>query len=217
VAQFPTTGERPKVDGIDPNIFAARLDRFCGPAAAYVVDAGQHTWFVGQSIGLHSGQRFVTSTGLHACGTSIPAAVAAALCLKRPIVAIAGDGAIQLNIQELATVIRERLPIKFVIINNRAHGSVRQFQVEFLAGRYHAAVWGLAHPQLQAVFEAYGIASRQISSPNEIDDALEWLWRQSDQAQMLEVMIDTAIEVSPAVPFGRQISSMVPSTQGAPR
>ena len=217
VVQFPTTGERAATNGIDPNHFAAHMERFCGPAAAFVVDAGQHTWFVGQSLGLSSGQRFVTSTGLHACGTAIPAAIAAALCLKRPVVAIAGDGAIQLNIQELATVVREKLPIKTVIINNRAHGSVRQFQVEFLAGRYHGAVWGLAHPDLQAVFTAYGIASRKISSPNEIDDALEWLWREPGQAQMLEVMIDTAIEVSPSVPFGRQISAMVPSVQGAPR
>jgi acetolactate synthase I/II/III large subunit len=217
VAKFPTTGERSTVQGIDPNCFAARMGRYCGSAGAFVVDAGQHTWFVGQSLGLRSGQLFVTSTGLHACGTAIPAAIATALCLRRTVVAIAGDGAIQLNIQDLATIAREHLPVKTVIINNHAHGSVRQYQVEFVHGRYHGAVWGLADPDFQAVFSAYGIRSRRIASPNEIDDGLDWLWRQPDLAQMLVIVIHTEIQVSPSVPFGRQLSAMVPSAPGAPR
>jgi acetolactate synthase-1/2/3 large subunit len=217
VSLYPTTGERAPGSGIDPNRFAARLGSHCRSAAAYVVDAGQHTWFVGQSLVLEAGQRFVTSTGLHACGTSIPAAIGAAMYLKRSIVLIAGDGSIQLNIQDLATIVRENLPIKTVIINNRAHGSVRQFQVEATAGRYHAAVWGLAEPDLGAVFSAYGIAARRISSPDEVEEALEWLWREPDRPGMLEVMIDTDIEVRPSVPFGRQISAMVPRVQAGPR
>jgi acetolactate synthase-1/2/3 large subunit len=217
VAAFPTVAEQPPMDGIDPNYFAGRLGVHSQDAAAYVVDAGQHTWWVGQSLPLGAHQRFLTSTGLHACGTALPGAIAAALCLQRPVVLVAGDGAIQLNIQDLATIDRERLPVKTVILNNGAHGSVRQFQVEAVQGRHHAAVWGLSEVNFPAVFQAYGVPARRIERPSQIEDALAWLWANPAQAQMLEVVIDTDLLVRPAVAFGRQISAMSPSVQGAPR
>ncbi len=217
IATFPTTAERAKVKGIDPNCFMADLARYSYGASAYVVDAGHHTWFAAQSLVLQTNQRFISSTGLHACGTAIPAAVATALHFRRPVVAIVGDGSVQLNIQDLATVTREALPIKTVIMNNSAHGSVRQLQSEISAGRYHAAVWGLATVDHSAVFAAYGVPSRRIVSPDEVEDALEWLWKTPEQAQMLDVVFDTAIDVSPVVPFGRQLSAMLPKVQGGCR
>ncbi|MDW5265512.1 MAG: thiamine pyrophosphate-binding protein [Edaphobacter sp.] len=210
IEMFPSTGEREAVDGIDPNEFIERLGLHSGEACAYVVDAGHHTWFAAQSLKLRTGQRFVSSTGLHSCGTALPAAMATAFHYRQPVVAIVGDGSVQLNIQELATIMRERLPVKTVILNNSAHGSVRQLQTLITAKRYHASVWGLSNVDHVAVFSAYGVPSRRITSPAEIDEALKWLWEDKGQAQMLDVAFDTSIDVSPTVPFGRQISAMEP-------
>jgi acetolactate synthase-1/2/3 large subunit len=209
-ASMPTNAEQPEMDGINPNHLASQLGLHSRRAAAYVADAGQHTWWLGQSIALESHQRLITSTGLHACGTSIPAAIAASLNLKRPVVVVAGDGGIQLNIQDLVTIIREKLAVKFLIMNNRAHGSVRQFQVDAMDSRFHAAVWGLAHPDFQEVFKGYGIPGKRITRGDEIGAALDWLWEETNQPRMVEAMIDTDLLVRPYVPFGRQLSAMSP-------
>ena len=82
-----------------------------------------------QSLELTAEQRFMTSGGMGAMGFALPAAIGAA-CARpgQPIVMIAGDGGFQLNIQELQTVVRNQLPLKMIILNNRCHGMVRQFQ-----------------------------------------------------------------------------------------
>ena len=214
-SRFPDTGERAPTAAIDPNGFFSRFGDLSGAAATFCVDAGQHTWFCAQSLRLRSGQRLVSSTGLWAMGTAIPAAIGAGLATGRPAVAIVGDGAVQLNIQDLATAVQARVALKVVVIDNGAHGMVRQFQSEFLEGRHHATLWGYHVPDLVRIFAAYGLDARTVADPSEIDDALAWLWSDPMRPLMLRVITDAAINVAPSVPFGRQLQHMRPAHAGS--
>ena len=129
-----------------------------------------------QSLELRDRQRFVTSGGMGAMGFGLPAAIGAAVAAGAPVVAIAGDGGFQLNIQELQTVAELELPLKIVVLDNGGHGMVRQFQESYFDGRYQSTVWGYSAPDFERVARAYGIEAATISSPAEVGDALDALW-----------------------------------------
>ena len=181
-------------------------------AAVYTVDVGQHQMWAAQSLELYEGQRFLTSGGMGAMGFALPAAIGAAFATdkKKPIVAIAGDAGFQLSIQELQTVVRNRLPIKIVVINNRCHGMTRQFQETYFEGRYQATVWGYDTPDFVKVGQAYGIEGAMIEETKEIEGALQSLWRDPLKPYLLEVMVDTYTNVYPKMAFGKPISEMEP-------
>ena len=102
-------------------------------AGAYLVDVGQHQMWAAQSIEVAPGQRWLTSGGMGSMGFALPAAIGAVTAVdSRPVVVIAGDGGFQCNLQELQTIIRNKMPVKIVVMNNRAHGMVRQFSAELL-------------------------------------------------------------------------------------
>ena len=144
-------------------------------------------------------------------GFGLPASIGAALSAKgHPVVVIAGDGGFQCNIQELQTVWRLKLPLKMVVVNNQCHGMVRQFQESYFEGRYYSTYWGYSAPAFTRVAAAYGIESMAVAEPDGVDSAIEWLWRDPAQPQLLEVMIDTFSNSYPKVAFGRAISEMEP-------
>jgi acetolactate synthase I/II/III large subunit len=121
---------------------------------------------------------------------------------------IAGDGAFQLNIQELQTVVRNRLPLKVVVVDNGSHGSVRQLQEQVFDGRYPSTVDGYDAPDFARVAEVYGIESAAVSSPDEVEEALRWLWRDPTRPSLLHLVIPMELNVYPNVPFGASISTM---------
>ncbi len=147
-------------------------------------------------------------------GFALPAAVGAAFASPgRPVVMIAGDGGFQLNLQELQTVGRDRLPIKMVVVNNRCHGMVRQFQQSYFEARYQSTLVGYSAPDFAAVAAAYGIASRSVEDPAEARGALDDLWRDPAEPYLLEVMVDTFTNAYPKLAFGRPITEMEPLAQ----
>src|SRR5205085_12427589 len=154
------------------------------------------------------GQRFVVALGLGSCGFGLPAGVGICVGSGRPVVVIAGDGAFQFNVQELQTVVRNRLPLKIVIVDNQSHGSVRQLQEEVFGGRYPATVEGYDAPDFARLAEAYGIESTAVAEPDEVEEALRWLWRDPSRPSLLHVLIPMELNVYPNVPFGASISTM---------
>jgi acetolactate synthase-1/2/3 large subunit len=205
---WPDTAELRDVQGINPNQLMHLL---AGPAAAYVTDVGQHQMWAAQSLELSEGQRFITSGGMGAMGSGLPLAIGAALANPgRPIVLIAGDGGFQLNIQELQTVVRNSLPLKIVVLNNRSHGMVRQFQETYFDQRYVSTLWGYSAPSFVAVAEAYGVAGRAAQSAEDLGEAIEWLWADPKQPALLEVPIDQRANVYPKIAFGRPLTEMEP-------
>jgi len=204
--RWPDTGELPNLQGINPNRLMHRL---AGPSA-YVADVGQHQMWAAQSLELGPDQRFLTSGGMGAMGSGLPLAVGACIATDAPVVLVAGDGGFQLNLQELQTVVRNGLPLKIVILNNRSHGMVRQFQESYFEGRYQSTCWGYSAPDFVAVAAAFGIGAGRADSEHELSDAIESMWRDPSSPYLLEVAIDTAANAYPKIAFGHPISEMEP-------
>jgi acetolactate synthase-1/2/3 large subunit len=212
--RWPDTAELRDVKGINPNDFMHRLAERSGRASAYVADVGQHQMWAAQSLELGPDQRFLTSGGMGAMGFALPAAIGVAHAFPgRPVVMIAGDGGFQLNLQELQTVVRDHLPIKMVVINNRCHGMVRQFQQSYFEERYRSTLWGYSAPDFSRVAEAYGIAGRTLDDPAAVPEALDQLWGDPEAPGLLQVMIDTFANAYPKLAFGRPISAMEPDAE----
>ena len=212
-ATWPDTGELPDVPGINPNAFMHQLSGhiMARGVAAYVTDVGQHQMWAAQSLEIGEDQRFLTSGGMGSMGFGLPAAIGAALVSDgRAVVLVAGDGGFQSNLQELETVARNHLPVKMVIINNGCHGMVRQFQESYFDGRYQSTLWGYSAPDFARVSTAYGIDAHTVADPAEVEDAIEWLWRDPSKPQLLQVMVDTYANAYPKIAFGRPLTEMEP-------
>jgi acetolactate synthase-1/2/3 large subunit len=205
--RWPDTGELPGIEGTNPNQVIHQLAH--PSASAYVADVGQHQMWAAQSVELQGEQRFLTSGGMGAMGSGLPLAVGAAIESGVPVVSINGDGGIQLNIQELQTLARNQLPVKVVVLNNGAHGMVRQFQESYLEGRYQSTVWGYSAPDFVAVAAAYGIPGRQVTAPDEVEGAIAEMWAH-EGPYMLEVAIEMEANAYPKIAFGYPISEMEP-------
>jgi acetolactate synthase-1/2/3 large subunit len=207
---WPDTEELKQVPGVNPNKFMHALSAVSSRAAVYVSDVGQHQMWAAQSLELASDQHFVTSGGMGAMGFGLPAAIGAAFATTKPVVMIAGDGAFQLNIQELQTVARNRLPLKLVVLNNRCHGMVRQFQESYFEGRYQSTYWGYSAPDFARVAQAYEIRSGTLSQVADVKKMLAELWQVPMEPYLLQVMIDTMANAYPKIAFGHPITEMEP-------
>ncbi|MCX6905876.1 MAG: thiamine pyrophosphate-binding protein [Verrucomicrobia bacterium] len=210
-AEWPDAWETAGVAGINPNQFMHSLSRASSAACAYVVDVGQHQMWAAQSLELAESQRFLTSGGMGAMGFALPAAVGAAFARPdEPVVVLAGDGGFQCNIQELQTIQRNQLPLKIVVLNNQCHGMVRQFQESYFDSRYQSTLWGYSAPDFAKVAAAFGLESRRLEAPDQVDEALRWLWSKPRQPMLLEVAIATSANVYPKMAYGRPITEMEP-------
>lgn len=202
------------VTGINPNVFMHQLSAASGLAAAYLVDVGQHQMWAAQSIEVTAGQRWLTSGGMGSMGFALPAAVGAAVSLApRPVVVIAGDGGFQCNIQELQTIVRNRLPVKIVVINNHCHGMVRQFQQSYFKECYQSTLWGYDTPDFVQVAEAYGIKGFRVGNRDMVESGLRMLWEDPDAPALIEVVVDTLTNVYPKIAFGRPLTEMEPDAK----
>lgn len=203
--------ELKNVKGINPNKFMHAVSQASKESIGYSVDVGAHQMWAAQSTEIVKNQFFITSAGMGAMGYALPAAIGLSLaCEKKPVVVIVGDGCLQMNIQELQTVIRNKLPIKIIVLNNQSLGMIRQFQDSYFDSRYQSTYWGYSAPNFEVVAEAYGIQAKTISQENEITQALDWLWADKDQPSLLQVMIEPSLHVYPKIAFGRRITDMEP-------
>ena len=199
--------------GINPNIFMHLLSNKSKKAKVYLADVGSHQMWAAQSLELYNDQQFLTSGGMGAMGFSLPAGIGASVALnKKPVIVLVGDGCMQINIQELQTIVRNKLPIKIVVLNNRTLGMIRQFQDSYFESRYQSTYWGYDAPNFAKVAIAYGIDAKTIENMNEIENAIDWFWSKEneDQPQLLQVMIDPHTNTYPKIAFGRPITEMEP-------
>jgi len=199
------------ITGINPNIFIHKLAQMSQLAKVITADVGNNQMWCAQSFELNRNQLFLTSGGMGAMGYSLPAAIGATITMgNAPVVAIAGDGGFQINIQELQTIRRNNLPVKIVILNNHCLGMIRQFQDSYFNSCYQSTVWGYDAPDFSLLAKAYGIDSYSISLPEEIEIGVGKLWENSTQPFLLEVMIDIYTNVYPKIMFGNPITKMEP-------
>jgi acetolactate synthase-1/2/3 large subunit len=175
--------------------------------AIMVSDVGQNQMWEAQYY-LHQKYRgLITSGGLGTMGYALPAAVGAQVgCPDEQVWVTVGDGGIQMNIQELATVVQERLPLKIAIINNSYLGMVRQWQQIFFGRRYSGTP--ITGPDYLKLADAYGIAAFRVTTKSDVVPTLAKA-RQTDGPVLIEFKVVDEENVYPMVPAGGSISKML--------
>ena len=210
-SKYPT---RSKVDApstaLEPNRLMEMLSQHADEGDVVCLDVGQHQMWAAQSFRLKKWQRLLISGGMGAMGFALPAAIGAVFSAQdsRGIV-IAGDGGIQVNIQELDLVAQHRLPIKIVVFNNGCLGMVRQFQDLYFDGRRQSTVLGYSCPDLLKVAEAYGIKSYQIDSWQDAETTFAQALAGNEPA-FINITLELATEVNPKLVVNRPIEDMLP-------
>lgn len=201
--------ELTKISGINPNVFIHELSKASGRSKAFIADVGNNQMWCAQSLELTRNQMFLTSGGMGAMGYALPAAIGASITLgNEPVVAISGDGGFQINIQELQTIVRNKLPVKIVIMNNHCLGMIRQFQDSYFNSCYQSTVWGYNAPSFTKLAAAYGIGSFSIDKTDEIPAGLLKLWEDQAKPFLLDVSIDVHTNVFPKMMFGSPLTEM---------
>jgi acetolactate synthase I/II/III large subunit len=199
--------------GINPNVLIHQLSQSSKSAAGFIADVGSHQMWAAQSLEISENQFFLTSGGMGAMGFALPAAVGASIARQnKPVVVIIGDGCMQLNIQELQTIVRNKLPIKIIVLNNRSLGMIRQFQDSYFESRYQSTYWGYDAPNFEKIAQAYNILSKTVEHTGELVNAFDWLWEGENAylPMLLQIMIDPNTNAYPKIAFGRPITEMEP-------
>ncbi|HRG57645.1 MAG TPA: thiamine pyrophosphate-binding protein [Bacteroidia bacterium] len=210
--EWPDTEEL-KPNGINPNKLMHTLSSASQLAAGYLADVGSHQMWSAQSLEILNHQFFLTSGGMGAMGFALPASIGASIALnKKPVVVILGDGCMQLNIQELQTIVRNKLPIKIIVLNNQTLGMIRQFQDSYFESRYQSTYWGYDTPDFTKVAEAYGLKAQTVSKQEQLKEVFDWIWNEQNvnDPVLIQVMIDPHTNTYPKIAFGRPITEMEP-------
>ena len=144
-------------------------------------------------------------------GFGIPAAMGAKMgAPDRTVLMYSGDGGFQMNIQELETISRLRLPLKLVVMDNGSLGMVRQFQADYFGNRFQSTLWGYGAPDFCKLALAYGLDAREVSAESDVRDAINWLWSDPLAPALLRVHIDVTANAYPKMAFGKPITEMHP-------
>lgn len=176
--------------------------------AVVVTDVGQHQMWTAQMMPLERPRSWLTSGGLGTMGYGLPAGIGAHFAAPdRPVVVISGDGSIQMNIQELATAVQYKVPVKVVILNNYYLGMVRQWQEKFYEGRYSQSYME-AMPNFVKLAEAYGAAGFRVDKAKNLSATLKEAFATPGPA-VIEVVIPQSEGVFPMVPAGSAMHEML--------
>lgn len=166
-----------KLKGLDPiseNKWVEAISSLLPENALVSTDVGQNQVWVAQSFKVRQ-QQILFSGGHGTMGFSLPAAIGASLASGRSIVyAFTGDGGLMMNIQELQTVVRERLPLKIMLMNNESLGMIRHFQEMYFASNFVQTKpnHGYTVPDFVRIAEAYGIQARRVEKIEDFGDTL---------------------------------------------
>jgi acetolactate synthase-1/2/3 large subunit len=176
--------------------------------AIVAVDVGQHQMWTAQFYNFSRPRTCLSSSGLGSMGYGFPAAMGAQMAFPdRQVIAIVGDGGFQMTLNDLATVVQYRVPVKIAIINNRALGMVRQWQEIFFEKRYCDIDLDFA-PDFVKLAEAYGIRGTRVEHRTDVGDAVED-FLSDREPRLVDFWVDPAENVYPIVPPGASLAEMV--------
>jgi acetolactate synthase-1/2/3 large subunit len=184
-----------------------RLGELTDHQATYVADVGQHQMWLARHAGFRRPNSHLSSGGLGTMGYSVPAAMGAAL--GRPdheTWAVCGDGGFQMTVQELATLVQDRIPVKIALLDNKKLGMIRQWQEIVYAGNYHSS--NLLGPDFAKLADAYGIPCFRASRPQDVDAAIRGAQAVDGPALVWFETAETQ-NVFPMMPAGKGLSDLI--------
>lgn len=199
----------PKDDGLYPQYIIEQIWEVTKGDAMVVTDVGQHQMWAAQFYRCMYPRQFLTSGGLGTMGYGLPAAIGAQVARPdKPVFQIAGDGSIQMTIQELMPAVAHGLPLKIAIMNNQFLGMVRQWQELFWNRRY-SGVDIAAQPDFVKLAEAYGAVGIRIEKPEDVRAAIEKAMEITDRPTVMDFRIAREENVFPMIPAGQSIEEMM--------
>ena len=216
VARYPVVlpEYRAKEAPVNPYVFVEELFARLGEGEVVVTGDGTACVATFQAARLKRAQRLYSNSGSASMGWDLPAAIGACLASgRRRVVALAGDGSLQMNVQELATVAHHRLPVTLFVLNNRGYHSIRQTQRAYFPDNVVGCgeESGLSFPDVLRLAAAYGLPASRVGTHADLPAALEAALG-ADGPHVCEVVLDTEQPFAPkpssrALPDGRMVSA----------
>ncbi|MGZ8753908.1 MAG: biosynthetic-type acetolactate synthase large subunit, partial [Acidimicrobiia bacterium] len=214
---FPLHYDQQPDGPIKPQYVIEELNRQAGPDTIVVSGVGQHQMWASQYWKFTEPRKWINSGGLGTMGFAVPAAVGAKAGKPDELVyAIDGDGCFQMTPQELITASVEGIPIKVAILNNGAHGMVKQWQNLFYDGRLSAVDLGRDVPNYVKLAEAMGCIGLRAETPDEVGPTIEKSLSIDDRPVVVEFVTDTDEMVFPMVPAGGSNDDIILSREDMP-
>lgn len=193
---YPVVNDKQKNQNTPLNVygFIDYLSRNLPINSITVVANGSASVVGSQTYYIKDKDRFIMNCGLSSMGYDLPAAIGACIANNRkPVVCIAGDGSIQMNIQELQTIVTNKLPIKIIVINNEGYQQIRITQTNLFDANFVGVgpvSNDLSFPNFEKIAHAYGIPFKCCDNKNNLSDTINWM-NNSESCCMLEVVCDT--------------------------
>jgi acetolactate synthase-1/2/3 large subunit len=197
----------PQDGRLHPQFVIRQMSELLGGDAIIVSEVGQNQMWTAQHYCFKNPRTWITSGGLGTMGYGLPAAMGAHFARPDlPVFDVAGDGSIQMNIQEFGTISHNKIPVKIAILNNRFLGMVRQWQELFYDRRY--SFTELPPVEFVKIANAYGIEGVKVESPDEVMPALKSAL-DCDGPFVMDFRIEREENVFPMVPAGAAINEMI--------
>ncbi len=207
--QYPLTYHASQEGRIMPQYIIEKLSEITQGNIIITTEVGQNQMWAAQHFIYKKPRTFISSGGLGTMGYGFPAAIGAAVGNPgKKVIDIAGDGSIQMNIQELATAVQYKLPVVICILNNQFLGMVRQWQSLFYEGRYSYTDI-MCQPDFVKLAEAYGALGIRVTEQEEVEAALKQALDYQEGPVILDFQVEREANVFPIVPPGASLIDMV--------
>lgn len=196
---------------VNTYVFMDVLSKESSEGEVVITDAGGNLTWTMQGFRVKENQRLISAFNHSPMGYSLPASIGAAFASNKRVVCIIGDGGLQINVQELASVRYHDLPIKIFLVNNHGHGIIRQTLDTWLNSRYNAidSSSGLPDPDFVKVAQAYGLKTETIQHHGELRDKIRRVL-DSEGPVLCNVEVLPDQKIQPKLVFGRPIEDSDP-------
>ncbi len=194
---------------VNPYVFIRHLSKILNQKDIIIADDGGHLTWTLQAFKIKYGQKLFSAFGNSPMGYALPASIGASIVKSNSkIICIDGDGSIQINLQELHTIDKLKLPIKIFILNNDGYGIIKQFQDLYLGKRYEASGKGVSNPNFKKISEAFNIHYNLIKTHKDLKKISKIL--KSNTPEIIEVKLNKNQKIIPKLQFGNPIEDMSP-------
>ena len=197
-------------DCVKPQYVIQEIYKATKGEAIVTTEVGQNQMWAAQFYPCREPRQFISSGGLGTMGYGLPAAIGAQFARPDRVVwDIAGDGSIQMNIQEMATAVANKLPVKIAVLNNGYLGMVRQWQTLFYHNRLSFVDLNVGTPDFVKLAEAYGAVGLRVTETSEVKKAIRHALAVKDRPCLIDFVVCREENVMPMVPSGGTVNEML--------